>query len=366
MGALYNNEHSITFIRIVNGTTATSYKRSWYDFGLIPVSRPSVATPTPRVKLITIPGSNSRLDLTDITPGGLTFERRKGVWEFYVDTSKWNSWSEAKNAIESYLNGQFCYVILEDNHDRYYTGRVFITGWSNDEGYPTVEISYDFFYPINNNSFTYNLVPILLRISSSIPPGRNRFNLGDPINKARSRIITVATYDNGKTEFVDIDQLPGTFNILGEMSVTTRYRNKTSEVTCNVVEGEHDGNPDWILTLFRAHCRSLGLYHWDPFGLQDNSTLNSTTDAIEAELDQHVIMDPDLSTEGLLYPAIVFKLSSETTDNYIYRVLLCDYSTTSEFVTSYIDRFNMTIENTRRRGELYIITCTMTAEKLNN
>ena len=157
MSVVYYNDHSITFIRDARGTTVYSYKRSWRDFHLVPAKRPSVVTPQPNLKLITIPGSNKRLDLTDSTPGGLTFGRRQGQWEFYVDTSKWNSWAEAKNEIEDYINGRYFHIVLEDDHSHYYTGRLSISNWSVDQDYPMVTIDYDLHYTVLTNNFQYEL-----------------------------------------------------------------------------------------------------------------------------------------------------------------------------------------------------------------
>lgn len=238
MSVVYSNEHSITFIRNARGTTVYSYKRSWYDFHLIPAKRPSVVTPPPNIRLINIPGSNKRLDLTDSMPGGLTFGRRKGQWEFYVDTTKWGSFLNAKNTIEDYLNGQYVYVVLEDDHSHYYIGRVSTTSWSVDDDYPTVTIDYDLYYTVNTNNFVYSLVPTLLRIESELISNAPTFILGDPLKTVRPWIKTTAYYDNDETDLVEVDSFGNNLiELFPSATVPTKYGNKTSSVTITVMEG---------------------------------------------------------------------------------------------------------------------------------
>lgn len=238
MSVVYFNDHSITFIRSVDGATATSYKRSWYDFHLIPTKRPSIATPPPNLSLINIPGSNKRLDLTDSMPGGLTFGRRKGQWEFYVDTTKWGSFANAKNTIEDYLNGQYVYVVLEDDHSHYYIGRVSTSSWSVDGDYPTVTIDYDLYYTVNTNNFVYSLVPTLLRIESELKSNAPTFILGDPLNTVRPWILTTAYYDNDETSLVEVDRFGNNLiESFPSVTVPTKYDNKTSSVVITVMEG---------------------------------------------------------------------------------------------------------------------------------
>lgn len=241
MSVSYYNAHSVTFIKGGgSGSTPGSYKRSWYDFKMIPAKNPSVSPATPNTKIVTIPGMNGGLDLTSYVPGGLTFSRRTGQWDFYVDVSKWSSWSVAKRTIEDYLNGQFCYVVLEDDYSNCWAGRLAVTGWSNESDYPKITISYDFEYAIRTNTFNYNRNLTLTGISSSLMPGHNTYYVGDPIDSVRKWIITTAIYDNDSAnlvrELVDIDSLGSSvFTSTGSKSIATTYKGKTSSVSVNVV-----------------------------------------------------------------------------------------------------------------------------------
>lgn len=237
MSVVYFNDHSITFLFSWSGTTVNGYRRSWYDLGLIPAKRPSVAASQPRLKLISIPGSNKKLDLTDTTPGGLTFGRRTGQWEFYIDTSKWNSLAECIETLGGHFNGNYMAVVLEDDHSHYYAGRLTLTDVTNDGGQPKVTINYELYYQVGNNNFIYNPVPALVRIISSLMPSHPSFVLGEEIDEVRKWITTIAQYDNGKSEYVDIDNLGSEiFTVLGSRTIPTRYKNFTSSVTINVVE----------------------------------------------------------------------------------------------------------------------------------
>lgn len=235
MSVSYYNAHSITFIKGGgSGSTPGSYKRSWYDFKMIPAKNPSVSPATPNTKIVTIPGMNGGLDITSYVPGGLTFSRRTGQWDFYVDISKWSSWSVAKSTIEDYLNGQYCYVVLEDDYSHCWAGRLAVTDWSNESDYPKITISYDFEYDIRTNTFSYNRNRILTGISSSLMSGHNTYYVGDPIDSVRKWVTTLASYDNGDSEEVDIDPIPSSFVSNGIQTIETTYQGQRSSVTVNV------------------------------------------------------------------------------------------------------------------------------------
>lgn len=236
MSVSYYNAHSITFIKGGgSGSTPGSYKRSWYDFKMIPAKNPSVSPATPNTKIVTIPGMNGGLDITSYVPGGLTFSRRTGQWDFYVDISKWSSWSVAKSTIEDYLNGQFCYVVLEDDYSHCWAGRLAVTDWSNESDYPKITISYDFEYDIRTNTFSYNRNRTLTSIYSVVQHGPRDYYVGEPRDDVRKWMTTYAYYDNGDSEIVNADRIPSTFTSTGVIPIDTTYQGKTSRIAVNVV-----------------------------------------------------------------------------------------------------------------------------------
>lgn len=159
MPVVYNGAHSITFIEALDSdtdstpTAYSSYKRSWRDFHLVPEKRPSVNPPSPALKLIDIPGTNRRIDMTDLMPGGLKFGRRQGEWQFILDHDLWDNWHVAKKTIEDAINGKRLYCILEDDFNTAYRGRFRVQGWQSGPNYSSIAISYDLEYKKYTNAF---------------------------------------------------------------------------------------------------------------------------------------------------------------------------------------------------------------------
>lgn len=159
MSVVYNGAHSITFIEALDSdtdstpTAYSSYKRSWRDFHLVPEKRPSVNPPSPALKLIDIPGTNRRIDMTDLMPGGLKFGRRQGEWQFILDHDLWDNWHTAKKTIEDAINGKRLYCILEDDFNTAYRGRFRVQGWQSGPNYSSIVISYDLEYKKYTNAF---------------------------------------------------------------------------------------------------------------------------------------------------------------------------------------------------------------------
>lgn len=124
-------------------------KNTWTDWHLIPTSRPFVALPTVNEKTVEIPGRNGVIDLTTFLTGSPTYGNRKGSWEFFIsneyfsDTDKWKTWSEAVKTISEYCHGKVLTVTLEDDPKYSYTGRLKVS-YSPQKDYSTITISYDF------------------------------------------------------------------------------------------------------------------------------------------------------------------------------------------------------------------------------
>lgn len=131
--------HSITFTNESTGTT----KNTWDDFHLIPSSRPFVAPPPVNEKLIEVPGRSGMLDLTDALTSSRTFGNRTGSWEFYVMHDLWSrGWAYAYTVVQHYIHGRRLKVVLEDDPDYYYEGRISVTGWASPKDYSKITISY--------------------------------------------------------------------------------------------------------------------------------------------------------------------------------------------------------------------------------
>ena len=136
------------------------------DFYLVPTKLPVIAAPNIKTKTIDIPGANGSLDLTEsLTPYPL-YQNRTGSIEFALlmnrteyykqfgqlhglnpehahDTSR--SWAVIYSDLMNKLHGRKCRIILEDDPQWFYEGRIAISQWnsSTDGGWPTITMNYE-------------------------------------------------------------------------------------------------------------------------------------------------------------------------------------------------------------------------------
>jgi len=139
MNVQYNGIHSINIYQD-NGHVA---KNTWKDFHLIPSARPYIEIPEPVIKIIKIPGTNKRIDITDYLSNSLLFEKVIGDWEFIIVHDSWKNWVESYNALVSYLNGVEAIVSLTDDPEKYYSGILTISNYKPEEEYSTITIHYE-------------------------------------------------------------------------------------------------------------------------------------------------------------------------------------------------------------------------------
>ena len=142
MTVQYDGLHSITFYNKDLGGA----KHSWRDFHLIPSSRPFIAMPEPKTAIITIPGTNKRIDITEHLAPTLLYEKRTGDWSFIIVHDLWKSWSEAFETIAQFIHGQSITVTLDDDKLYSYTGTLTISNYQPEKEYSTITIHYELDY----------------------------------------------------------------------------------------------------------------------------------------------------------------------------------------------------------------------------
>ena len=154
MSFLYNGEHSI----IIDGID------TWKNLHMAPKPRPYVAAPSVKESYVDVPGSNGSLDYTEVLTGGPTFGNRTGQWNFIVDEGYGMegmdqyipAGGDASNpftyqsALLSFLHGRRHKIVLTDEPDYYYMGRLTIDMKLDQSDYSQVVIKYNiepFKYP---------------------------------------------------------------------------------------------------------------------------------------------------------------------------------------------------------------------------
>ena len=143
-----------TIMKAMNGIN------TWNDWHLIPSSRPLINPPSFKSNYIDIPGANGSIDASTtiltyprynldgsiasstISESYPTYNNRTGSIEFYVmnDYGEWyNRFSEAMD----YLHGQKVKIILEDEPDYYYQGRMTVNQWRSEKDWSKIVLDYN-------------------------------------------------------------------------------------------------------------------------------------------------------------------------------------------------------------------------------
>lgn len=130
----YEGAHSVIF----------GDKHSWEDWFLIPASRPTIAPPPFKDNHLDLPGMNGKLDISEILIGKPLYDNRTGSFDFFVDQRPDWTWEIAKETILNYIHGKRMKVILTDELEYYYTGRLTINALRSDKAYSSITINYNF------------------------------------------------------------------------------------------------------------------------------------------------------------------------------------------------------------------------------
>lgn len=113
---------------------------SFNDFSLI-LSSKELGTPSPKTETIEIPGGDGVIDLTDFF-GEVKYNNRNLSFEFSTIVPQaefMNLFSDVQNA----LHGQKMQIILDDDPDWYYAGRVTVSEWKADRNIGKLTIDCD-------------------------------------------------------------------------------------------------------------------------------------------------------------------------------------------------------------------------------
>ena len=117
-------------------------KNTWDDWHIIPTSRPLFSAPRVKTSYISLPGGDGALDLTEVLTGRPTYERRTGSWEFIV-LNDFGDWATRYSDIMAYLQGNQFRIILDDDPEYYYIGRVSVNEWRSEPYWSRIVIDYN-------------------------------------------------------------------------------------------------------------------------------------------------------------------------------------------------------------------------------
>lgn len=123
----------------MKGVKFGSY-HSWDSFQLI-LSQKIIGTPTPKVNQIEIEGGDGVLDLTDFF-GGVKYGNRPLLFEFSTVVPP-SEFMELFTRVQNALHGQKMQIVLDDDAEWFYYGRITVSEWKADKNVGKLTIDCD-------------------------------------------------------------------------------------------------------------------------------------------------------------------------------------------------------------------------------
>lgn len=153
---------------------------SYNDFGLI-LSQKTIGTPSPKTEVIDIPGGDGVLDLTDFF-GDVKYENRILTFEFSTIVPQadfMNLFSRVQNA----LHGKKMQIILDDDSEWFYVGRITVSEWKTDRNIGRLTIECDC------EPYKYKIAETV--VTRAVDNATTQITL----NNSRKRVVPVITTD---------------------------------------------------------------------------------------------------------------------------------------------------------------------------
>lgn len=137
--------HSLYFFRVdVEHLDFDEAANTFRDWHIVPLGRPTISPPQQKLSVIDIPGANGVMDLSNSLTKYPVFNNRQGSMTFAVDYDK-TDWLTAYTKILRFLQGVNVRMILEDDVEYFYEGRVFVEDFNsrNDGTWSEITLGYD-------------------------------------------------------------------------------------------------------------------------------------------------------------------------------------------------------------------------------
>lgn len=144
--------HSIYFFRgNVDTLDVEEATNTFKDWHIVPLGRPVIVPPVQKLQVIDIPGTNGIMDLSNSLTKYPVFENRQGTFKFAVDHDRIDT-PTIYTKILRFIQGTNVKMILEDDPEYFYEGRVFINNIDprSDGTWTEIEFGYDL-YPYRKN-----------------------------------------------------------------------------------------------------------------------------------------------------------------------------------------------------------------------
>ena len=106
----------------MQGVTFDTY-HSYNAWGLLLKSMPVITQPKPKEKLVEVPGSDLVLDLTEALTGKVQYSPREIKCVFMTIASR-SRWPEIYSDVMNAIHGKRLQIVLDNDPDYYYVGRI--------------------------------------------------------------------------------------------------------------------------------------------------------------------------------------------------------------------------------------------------
>ena len=113
---------------------------SYLDFGLI-LSSKTIETPSAKTETVNVPGADGELDLTEYF-GGVKYKNRKLSFEFHT-IAEMSEFLSLFSNVQNAIHGKKLKIVLDDDPDFYYVGRITVNQWKSDGRIGTIAIDCD-------------------------------------------------------------------------------------------------------------------------------------------------------------------------------------------------------------------------------
>ena len=145
MSNKYENSLGVRFLTQPPNHNATSsnfgkysYKHSYRAYELFPKSKMTVQPPEVRETYIDIAGRDGELDLTETLTGNPSYGNRDAKFEFTIINRE--SWDYIYSRLMNEIHGRKMYVVLEDDSNYYYTGRLKVNSFKSKKNTATIVV----------------------------------------------------------------------------------------------------------------------------------------------------------------------------------------------------------------------------------
>lgn len=198
---------------------------TWDDFHLIPSSRPLINPPGFKSSFIEVPGAHGAIDASELLTDYPLYSNRSGSFEFYVmrDYDGYYNWNNVYTSILEKCHGRRVKLILSEEKDWYYVGRIAVNSWKSEKDWSKIVIDYQV------EPFKYKTVASWDRW------------LWDPFNFHIGIVPSYEAYNgpNGNGLTVDNNSSVSVPIIAGSAPITPTFKIKSSKkgATINVSKG---------------------------------------------------------------------------------------------------------------------------------